>query len=219
MSEDDKQPPKPPKPMKKTSSVPLKKETVRVTLKSGDDASKGGDQKKPPAPSPPKTSAPAPTIPLKSAPKPDAGKGDAPKPDGPKKPGAPAPTVQLKSPGGGGGTAAPKTTPLKTQPLSTPGQGKGAEGGDKELPKATVKLGSATQGLGTPTGLSAGQPNIQTAADDDDDEGSDTVATALSVGAFVLALVVLFLQFSATSQWVSQDDPVNNESGWNALFE
>jgi hypothetical protein len=108
MSEDDKQPPKPPKPMKKTSAVPLKKETVRVTLKATDDAPKG-----PPAPtaskpgdSPP---APAPTIPLRTA-----GPSGAPAP----RPAAPAPTVQLRAPGA---TTAPKTTPLKTQPLATPG--------------------------------------------------------------------------------------------------
>ncbi|MFT7304423.1 MAG: hypothetical protein ACI8UZ_003279, partial [Akkermansiaceae bacterium] len=49
-------PPKPPTPMKKTSAVPLKKETVRVTLKAEPPAAA-------PAPRPP-----APTIPLKTAP-------------------------------------------------------------------------------------------------------------------------------------------------------
>lgn len=124
MSEDDKQPPKPPKPMKKTSAVPLKKETVRVTLKATDDA--------------PKPAAPAPTIPLRAA---NPGAPSA------SKPAAPAPTVQLKTPGA---ATAPKTTPLKTQPLATPG----APGGETQaLPKATVQLGSATQALGAPTGL------------------------------------------------------------------
>ena len=65
MSDSDNEPPKPPKPTKKTSAVPLKKETVRVTLKAGADSvpTKGAAA----APAAPKPPAPAPTIPLKSA--------------------------------------------------------------------------------------------------------------------------------------------------------
>ena len=164
-----------------------------MTLKATDDA--------PAAPKPP---APAPTIPLKAA-NPDA-------PSAPK-PAAPAPTVQLKTPGA---ATAPKTTPLKTQPLTTPG----APGGETQaLPKATVQLGSATQALGAPTALSANQAaTIQTAVEDED-EGNSTLTGILSLVAFLIALVVLGLQLKTTAKWVDQEEPVKNGSGWNALFE
>ena len=41
----------------------------------------------------------------------------------------------------------------------------------------------------------------------------------LSIVAFVFALAVLGLQLATTSKWVSQADPVNHPSGWNALIE
>lgn len=198
MSEDDKQPPKPPKPMKKTSAVPLKKETVRVTLKASDNSPKDAAPAPPAAPKPP---APAPTIPLKPA------STGAPSPP---RPAAPAPTVQLKAPGA---TTAPKTTPLKTQPLTSP-----PGGGTQALPKATVQLGSATQALGAPTALSATQATIQTAVDDED-EKSDTVAGVLSLVAFLIALVVLGLQLMTTGKWIDAEEPVKHPTGWNALFE
>ena len=90
---DENQPPKAPAPMKKTSAVSLKKETVRVTLKP-DSA---GAPHLLPAP-------PAPTIPLKTAGAPAA-------PSAP----APAPTIALK-------TAPAPTTPggPSTVPLASP---------------------------------------------------------------------------------------------------
>ncbi|MBL47342.1 MAG: hypothetical protein CMP28_00095 [Roseibacillus sp.] len=195
MSEDDKQAPTPPEP---------KKETVRVTLKGdGDEAPKPADSAAPSAPAAPKPPAPAPTIPLKPA-------SAAPKTDAPK-PAAPAPTVQLKAPGA---TTAPKTTPLKTQPLTA--------GGDADttqaLPKATVQLGAATQALGAPTALGATQAaTLQTAVDEE--EKPDTVAGVLSLVAFLVALAVLGLQLMTASKWVSEEPPVSNSSGWNALLE
>ena len=201
MSEDDQQPPKPPKPMKKTSAVPLKKETVRVTLKATPE---GEAPPQAPAVARPadKPPAPAPTIPLKTA-----------QPSNAPRPAAPAPTVQLKTPG----TIAPKTTPLKTQPLTptiTPGAPAGP-GGTQALPKATVQLGSATQALGAPTALSATQGRIQTVVEEKE---KDTVASVLSIVAFIFALAVLSLQLVTTSKWVNEADPVNGP-GWNALFE
>jgi len=104
---DDKQPPKPPAPMKRTSAVPLKKETVRVTLKA--EPTQTGP---PAAPTPP---APAPTIPLKTAPV-----AGAP---------APAPTIPLKTQaatvalsGPGGTQPLPQATVQlqNTQPLGAP---------------------------------------------------------------------------------------------------
>ncbi|MEO1834846.1 MAG: hypothetical protein ABGZ49_05065, partial [Akkermansiaceae bacterium] len=126
------------------------------------------------------------------------------------KPAAPAPTVQLKTPGA---ATAPKTTPLKTQPLATPG----APGGETQaLPKATVQLGSATQALGAPTGLQVS--TIQTAVEEEDEENS-TLTGILSLVAFLIALAVLSLQLMTTAKWVDPEEPVKNGSGWNALFE
>ncbi len=196
MSEEDKSPPTPPEP---------KKETVRVTPKAeGDDASQTGGSAAPSAPQAPKPPAPAPTIPLKPA-------SGGPKSDAPK-PAAPAPTVQLRAPGA---TSAPKTTPLKTQPLTAGGAG----GSTQELPKATVQLGSATQALGAPTALGATQAATIQTGGDEVNEKSDTVAGVLSLVAFLIALAVLGLQLMTTDKWVSEEDPVNNGSGWNALLE
>ena len=156
-----------------------------------------------PASAAPSAPAPAPTIPLKPA----AGGGAA-----PSVPSAPAPTVQLKAPGA---SSAPKTTPLKTQPLA-PGADSDAT---QELPKATVSLGSATQALGAPTGLSAGAPSLAGVQTSDEEEESDTLSNILSIAAFVLALTVLGLQLFTTSKWVDQDDPVKHPTGWNALIE
>jgi hypothetical protein len=115
--------------------------------------------------------------------------------------------VQLRAPGA---TTAPKTTPLKTQPLMTPG-------GTQALPKATVQLGSATQALGAPTALSAHSATIQTAVDDDEEE-SETLANVLSIVAFVLALAVLGLQLTTAMAWTNEAEPVAG-GGLNALFE
>ncbi len=152
-----------------------------------------------PAASAPSTSAPAPTIPLKPA------SGAA----APSAPAAPAPTVQLTTPGA---SNAPKTTPLKTQPLA------GDSDATQELPKATVQLGSATQALGAPSALAAGPPSLQTSGADEEEE-TDTISTILSGVAFAIALVVLVLQLMTTAEWVKEEEPVGNQSGWNALFE
>lgn len=175
MSDSENQPPKAPKPMKKTSAVPLKKETVRVTLKATD-----ADAPAPKAPSAPKPPAPAPTIPLKTA--------GARAPKAP----APAPTVQLRTPGA---PTAPKTSPLKTQPIQAPGSPTSA------LPKATVQLGGATQALGAPTALSQTQVGLQTGYEEEEEEAPDKVEIALSVVGFVMALTVLTFQIMATSAW------------------
>ena len=120
--------------------------------------------------------------------------------------------MQLKAPGA---SSAPKTTPPKTQPLAVGG----AAGETQELPKATVQLGAATQALGAPTALSAGQAATLHTAGAGEDEEPDTLANILSIVAFVFALVVLGLQLATTSKWVSKEDPVKHPSGWNALIE
>ena len=102
---DENQPPKAPAPMKKTSAVSLKKETVRVTLKP--DQAPGG------APTPPAAGAPAPpesTIPLETAGAPAA------------PPAPPAPTIPLKTAGAPTAPSAPAPAPtiaLKSAPAPT----------------------------------------------------------------------------------------------------
>jgi hypothetical protein len=156
--------------------------------------------------------APAPTIPLKSASAPAPAPTIPLKPaSGAPAPAAPAPTVQLKAPGA---SSAPKTTPLKTQPLSVGG----AAGETQELPKATVQLGAATQALGAPTALSAGQAATLHTAGAGEDEEPDTLANILSIVAFVFALAVLGLQLSTTSKWVNYPDS-DKGPGWGALIE
>lgn len=188
---DTPEPPKPPKASKKTSAVPLKKETVRVTLKANTDSVPAEPEASSDAPKPP---APAPTIPLKTA------GGNA--PSAPKAP-APAPTVQLKMPGA---PTAPKSSPLKTEPMNKPG----APGSPATaaLPKATVQLGQATQGLGAPSAIGKGSPSLQTAYDEEEEEAPDKAAIALSIVAFIGSLAVLGLQAMTTSAW----------EGWGKLF-
>ncbi len=182
------------------SGVPLKQETMRVTLK----ADKGGKPSGPPpvtaappapgakAPSAP-APAPAPTIPLRSGPKPST---PAPAPTiplggGAKAPSAPAPAPTMKL-----GGAAP--VGLATQPLSAPASG----GASQPLPKATVELQQTqqlTQGLGAPVQAAT----IQTASEDEEAQrGGAGAALPLSIIAFVLSLVVLYFQFSHAKIWV-----------------
>ena len=149
-----------------------------------------------PAGSAPTTPAPAPTIPLKPA-------SDS---AAPSAPAAPAPTVQLKAPGA---SSAPKTTPLKTQPLA------GDSDATQELPKATVQLGSATQALGAPTAL-AGPPSLQTSGAEDE-EAPDTMSNILSGVAFAAALVVLVVQLMTTGTWANEQSPVEGP-GWSAAL-
>ncbi len=190
------------KPMKKTSAVPLRKETVRVTLKATPTERKSP----PPAPAAPaakpKPPAPAPTIPLKTS-----GPGTA-------KPPAPAPTVKLQT---GAPTTKPATpaTPAPTVKLNTPGTtGPGTvalTGGaaSQPLPKATVQL-QQTQPMGSPATPSQAA-TIRT-ADDDDSASSkaESIATGLSVVSLIAALVVLGIQLATANIWL--------EGKWGDLF-
>jgi hypothetical protein len=185
-----------PKPMKKTSAVPLRKETVRVTLKADPKDSSAPKPPSPPAGGPP---APAPTIPLKTS-----GPG-APKPP------SPAPTVQLQSGASSTKPAAPAptvklNTPAATTPVTQPLTG----GSSQPLPKATVQL-QQTQSLGSATGTPSQAATIRTAEDDDADAGEDGASTALSVVALIAALIVLGVQLSTASIWVDGE--------WGKLFE
>lgn len=194
MSENENQPPAP---SKQTSSVPLKKETVRVTLKAADA---------PPAvPSATVPIAPPVRPPVPTAP-PAPAVGGAPRPP------APAPTIPLRSAG------APTMAPAPTIRLASAGApaapGKPAGTPTMALPKATMQLQAPTQPLGT----SFSQPS-QTATvptDDEDDEVGENegLTTILSIVGFAAALIVLAFQLMTANVWVS-----SNGEGWGQLFQ
>ncbi len=116
-----------------TSAVPLKQETMRVTLKADKDGKPAGPPAAPAAP------APAPTIPLGGAPKPPAAA-------------SPAPTMKL------GGAP---TVPLATQPLSAPAGGGGASQPLPKATVELQQTQQLTQGLGAPTQAAAIQTSSE----------------------------------------------------------
>jgi len=189
-----------PKPMKKTSAVPLRKETVRVTLKATPDSGAGSD-------SPP---APAPTIPLN---KPGTGAPSVP---------APAPTVKLQT-GAPTPTLRPQTAtktpePAPTVKLDTPGTSSPTGSSSQPLPKATVQL-DQSQPMGAPTEL-AGTPSQAptiVAVDDAAARKEEGSAAVLSVVALVAALILLGVQLGTTNIWVN--DETQENPGWGRLFE
>ncbi len=210
-------------PSKHTSSVPLKKETVRVTLKAADapSASPTGAAPAPAAPKPtapqPPTAAPkpptaAPKPPTAGAP-PAAPVATKPAATGPAP--APAPTIQLKT-AGGAAPAAPgaRPAPAPTIKLNTPGAGASSP----SLPKATIQLQPPTSPGGA-TSPAASQMAAFGAEDDEDEAVDSPVIVGLSILAAVAAAVVLFLQISTAKVWLG-----TNENGgqqdveWSQLF-
>lgn len=199
--------PTPPKPTKKTSAVPLKKETVRVTLKAPDTATPppsaapapsapsapaAAAPSAPPAPkpmAPPTASAPAASAAPAPAPAPTVALKTASAPLGSGAP-APAPTVALRT------GAAPASSPLKTQPLTGTGT--------TQLPKATVPLGGSPQ-LGAAPGLGAGTGTIA-GFDEEEDEGNPTITTVLSIFALLAACGALVFQFTISKTWADASD-------------
>jgi len=167
-----------------TSAVPLKQETMRVTLKA--DAGPAAS-----VPSAPKMPAPAPTIPLGGA-------------MGAPRVAAPAPTVPLNvGPSAGG----PAMIPLATQPLGNASQ---------PLPKATVQLQQTQQltepGMAAPGGQS---PTIQTVVDGESSaERANNGQTILAVAAFLLSLFLLFSQFKRAGIWVNEHE----DESYGAIF-
>lgn len=229
MSENENTPPS-----KQTSSVPLKKETVRVTLKAADA---------PPAvPSATLPVTPAPTIkppvapPVPTAAQPPSGAPTAPRPP------APAPTIPLRTAGAptvgaptiklatsnapvGAPTIALKTTntplpgtgaptiALKT--ANTPLPGGGAP--TIALPKATVALNPPTKPL-SPTSVAATQkPTLTTLEDVEDESGAETFTKILAGVGLVAALVVLGIQLKISSIWIAKDDIRPDD--WSLLLE
>lgn len=212
--------------MRKTSAVPLRKETVRVTLKS----TPAGAKKAPtPATAPvaPKSNAPMPTAMTQdtgphSASAPSAHNPDLPdvtsavplkeetmrvtlkadKAPAPKAP-APAATVPL---GGAPKIAAPAPTiPLNmggvaggpaTIPLAT-----------QSLPKATVQLQQTQQLIQPGTSPADQAPTIHTVVDEESsaDRASNS-EMIFAVAAFVLSLFLLFSQFQRAGIWVNEHE-------------
>ena len=180
-------------PSKQTSTIPLKKETVRVTLKASDapPAAPGAPSVPKPTLAPPAPSAPAPSVGAPKAPAPAptialraAGSASAP---------APAPTIKLNTPTGPG---APGVA-FKTAPAGAPGP-------TVALPKATVQLQPPTQPISTSGPTLSQAATIQT--DDEEDAVDSPVVGILSVLGFLGAAAVLVIQFMTLGLWGTVGD-------------
>ncbi len=211
MSENDQQPQIP---SKQTSSVPLKKETVRVTLKAADAP--------PAAPSAtvPGTPPVRPPTPPTAPPVPSA-----PPAAGPPRPPAPAPTIALKpamgAPAGPTPTIrlATSTAPIgaPTIALKTATQ---PMGGAPGLPKATVQLQAPTQPLGAGVSSSSQLATLQM-DDEEDESGVGGFVKVLSIVGFIAACVVLYFQIDAANTWINAADRTEStmKGDWQLLLE
>ena len=189
MSDNDNQAPSP---SKQTSSVPLKKETVRVTLKAADAPAVPSatvplaPPVRPPVPGGAPRPPSAPTVPLRPA-------GAAT---------APAPTIKLAT------SAAPLTPASPTVPLNPPG----APAATPTLPKATVQLQPPT----SPAGASAAPTLV--VDDEEEQEPQEGLINILAGVGFAAAILVLVFQLMLANVWISAED--NPKSGdWSQLIE
>ncbi len=196
---------KPPVPSKQTSSVPLKKETVRVTLKAADA---------PPA-------VPSATVPVAPTVRPPTpgGPPTATAPAGAPRPPTPAPTIPLRTAG-----APPAASPAPTIRLATstaPIGGLGASpslpGGTPSLPKATVQLSAPTQPLG-PVAPSSTQAATLQIEDDEEDSATEGVVNVLAGVGFAAALAVLAFQLMLAGHWINAEDNPNS-GDWSQLIQ
>lgn len=267
MSENEKNDPS----YKQTSSIPLKKETVRVTLKASDappakphGATKDAPTQRPTpttrsTPTAPKpTARPTPPVPTAASPASEAPKEQEaeapaatqpaapapPTPSAPKPPTAPvaggakqapAPTIPLKTAGskpagaptvklstgtGAPGAGAP-TIALKTA-TKAPLPGGGGQGkSPTSLPKATVALNPPTQPLTANADPAApGQPTTanNSYASEEDESGATTFTNILAGVGLAAAIIVLSLQLSMASTWISAEDN-ENQGEWSQLLD
>jgi len=162
----DETPTPPEKPSSNTSSVPLKKETVRITLRKGADSG-SVPPPAPGAPPAPKPPAPAPPLGAKTVPL-------TPAPPAATPPAAGAPLVQPTA---------------KLTPASAPS----APGSTKPLPKATVKLQPTQAPSAAGTGvapITTGQ--LAGGLDDDSAEAGITpfasICLVVALAAFAIGL-------------------------------
>lgn len=211
MSENEDQPTVP---SKQTSSVPLKKETVRVILKAADAPPavpsatvRMAPPVRPPVPtasaSPtmgggaPRAPAPARTVPLRTAGPPSM---------------APAPTIRLASAGAAGMPTRPGAPTIALPTSSLP---------KATLPKATLPMvgpPTATVQLQKPTVSAA--PGLKAQAEVPEDAevvASDGITKIVSIVGFIAALIVLSLQLMTASTWINAEDHAETGS-WSRLF-
>ena len=216
MSENEDQPTVP---SKQTSSVPLKKETVRVILKAADAPPavpsatvRMAPPVRPPvptaSPSPtmgggaPRAPAPARTVPLRTAGPPSM---------------APAPTIRLASAGAAGMPTRPGAPTIALPTSSLPK----ATLPTSSLPKATLPMvgpPTATVQLQKPTVSAA--PGLKTQAEVAEEEpvvASDGITKIVSIVGFIAALIVLSLQLMTASTWINAEDHAETGS-WSRLF-
>lgn len=189
MSENENQPPAP---SKQTSSVPLKKETVRVTLKAAD------------APKVPTSS-----VPLAPPVRPPV-PGGAPKP--------PTPTIPLKAPAAATKPAQPtiklatSTTPL--QPASPALKPAGAA---PTLPKATVQLQPPTAPIGAASSPSQAA-TLRVEDEEEDTEPHEGLLKVLSGVGLAAAIVLFIFQISLAGVWINSEDNTRN-GDWSQIIE
>jgi hypothetical protein len=220
MSEND------PTPSKQTSSIPLKKETVRVTLKAADAPPAAPSASIPSAPTvrpptptaPPTATAPA-ARPTPTAPPVATGAPTAP---GAPRP-APAPTIPLKTAPAAGIPKPAPTIPLKTGPAAVPAAPGTAPAARPSLPGApasTVSLPKATVQLTPPSQPSVGIPTQKAATyttiEDEEEEVKDSpIGTVLAGLAAAAALAVLWFQIDTAGKWINAEDN-ENKGQWFA---
>ena len=234
-------------PTKQTSSVPLKKETVRVTLKAADasvpsatvplappvrpplspTAPTVGGAPRPPAPAPtialkkgpPTAPAPAPTIPLKTG-APSAVPTPTVKLATTK---APIGTAPLRPPGPPGAPSLPATTALKPTPSLpgsplSPGITPPLPGAMPTLPKATVQLQPPTQPIGTVAPSLTQAATLKVEEDQEDGGATGTLLKVLSGLGLAAALALLAFQLMLADVWISVDDNPN-PGVWSQIFD
>ena len=227
-------------PSKQTSSVPLKKETVRVTLKAADAPPSFPSATLPatPPPSAPPVRPPTPGVGVVRPPTPTAGyAGGSPSPTAampptatiptptgpPTAPRPTAPTVPLRTAGAPtirlATTNAPIGAPtiaLKTANSPLPGGGTGKA--TVALPKATVALNPPTRPLSPTSPSGTQQMPTLSEADDSDESGAGTFMKILAGVGLVAALVVLGLQLKVSDIWISAKD-AETPGDWSQLLE
>ena len=212
------------KPETKTSQIPLRKETVRITLKATPESRGEPAEPKPlSAPAIPATGPvgvarppvpPAATTPLKVSAPPPA----PPKPTGAV--GTAAPTIPLRKPSAG--PVAPgvaPTTPIKPSvptasptiplrpgagPAPIPGAAAPAPSATQALPQATTKL-KQTQPLGAPPPPNLVPASVGTKAPVLEEEPSDTVNIILAALLLVTSILLGLIEYSKSRVSEVQD--------------
>lgn len=207
---------------KQTSSVPLKKETVRVTLKAA-DAPKASPSGAPPAPAAPKPTV-APKPPTPTAPKPPTATAPISAPPAPSAPGAskapaPAPTIQLKTaPAPGAGAPTIRLNTAGSAPTAPAAPAAASPGPTVALPKATVQLNPPTQPLGS-AGVPASQMATMRVSDQESSTGNEGIVNVLSILGFIGAAAVITIQLMTSAVWLGTDsDGQPQPVEWGRLF-